>query len=243
MERDGISIYEKLQEYLGIREDSISILEENIDTDIQLEYFQHSRNLNSFKTEEEIIRDKDIIFDMQLPIDEKKSALIELASLNNVEAYRTIEKYLHQPNIKLYKWACMALQESKLKLESNLLDESKALISTGLGGKGLKLRYFIVLFTPDGEKLSQYNAQTIRKELNFYLPRCGAELEDILFEKSFASILAIIPLKVDLQELFRKIIKECNDLGDFLYDDFIITNMKAMSVDEITELLCINNIY
>lgn len=239
----NVNIYEKLQELLGLEEESISVLEETIDTDTQLEYFEFSHKMNSSRSEEEIIRDKDIIFDMQLPIDKKKSVLVQLASLNNIEAFKTIEKYLNHPNIKLYKWACLALQESKLHLESDLLNESKALISTGLGGRGLKLRYFIVLFTPDGSDLNKQNCKTISDELNFHFRRCGAELEDILFEDSFASVLAIIPLKVNLQELFKNVIKECNQMGHFLYKDFIITNMKAMEIDEIREILSLNNIY
>lgn len=237
------NIYEKLQEYLGLAEDSINILEESIDTDLQIEYFEYSRNYNSLKSEEEIIRDKDIIFDSSLSIDEKKSALVELASINSTVAYRTIEKYLNQPNIKLHDWAYLALNESRLNLETNLLDESKVLITTGLGGKGLKLRYFVVLFTPDKKPLNKNQRETICKELEFFLPNCGAELEDIEFETCFASILAIIPLKVKIQELLKRIISECNQMGNFLHNDFIITNVKALHTSEIEEILHKNNIY
>jgi hypothetical protein len=237
------NIYEKLIEFLGLREDNINILEESIDTDIQLEYFECSRNLKCLKTEEEIIGNKDVIFDSTLPIDNKKSALVELASLNSIEAYRTIEKYVNQPNINLYDWACLALQESRLKLETNLLDENKALITTGLGGKGLKLRYFIVLFTFDGKEITLIQKEIIRKELDFYLSKSGAELEDIEFDDSFASILAIVPLKVHLQKLFRKVIYECNQIGSFLYNDFIITNVKTLDKEEIFHMLRLNKIY
>ncbi len=237
------NIYEKLREYLGLEEESINILEETIDSTTQVEYFEFSRNYVHTKSEEEIIRSKDLLFDRNFPVEDKKSTLVELASLNSAEAYRTIEKYLHEPNIKLYDWACLALQESRLHLETNLLNENKVLISTGLGGKGLKLRYFIVLFSPDDKALTQTQQNIINKELGFYLPKYGAELEDILFEDSFASILAIIPLKVHLQHLFRKIISECNELGKFLFEDFIITNVKALHTEEIRELLRVNNIY
>jgi hypothetical protein len=237
------NIYDKLIEYLGLSEDNINILEQSIDTNVQLEYFEFSRNLNSVKSEEDIIRDRDILFDSNLSISGKKLALVELASLNNIEAYRTIEKYLNQPNINLYDWACLALQESKLNLETSLLDESKALITTGLGGKGLKLRYFIVLFSSQGHELTSVQKEIIQKELNFFFSKYGAELEDVVFDESFASILAMVPIKVHLQKLFKKVIFECNQIGNFLFDDFIITNIKTLSVEEIRELLMINNIY
>jgi hypothetical protein len=226
-----------------MNETSINILEEHINTNSQLEYFKYSRNIKSYKSEEEIIRDKDFLFDQHLSIDEKKRTLRELASLNNVEAYRTIEKYLNYPNIKLYDWACIALQKSRLQIESKLLDESKVLISTGLGGKGHKLRYFIVLFTPNGIPLNKNQQGIIKKELEFFLKQKDAELEDIEIEGSFASILAMIPIKIPPQPLFRKVIEECNIFGTFLFPDFIITNVKALSSKEITELLSVNNIY
>lgn len=237
------NIYDKLQEFLGAEEQSINILEESINTETQLEYFEVSRGFSCTRTEEEIIRDKECLFDQNMPVDEKKFALLELASLNSIEAYRTIEKYLHYPNIKLHDWACLALQESRLQLESKLLDENKVLISTGLGGKGFKLRYFIVLFTPNAKPLNTIQQDIISKELEYFLRINGAEFEDIEFEDSFASILCMIPLNIPPRPLFNDVIKECNLFGNFLFNDFIITNVKALHSEEIRELLTINNIY
>ncbi len=137
----------------------------------------------------------------------------------------------------------MALQESRLKLESQLLDENKVLITTGLGGKGFKLRYFIVLFTPNGMPLNNAQRSIITKELKYCMRLNGSELEDIEFEDSFASVLCMIPLNVPPQSLFQSVIKECNVLGNFLFKEFIITNVKALSSDEIREVLTVHNIY
>jgi hypothetical protein len=41
-------------------------------------------------------------------------------------------------------------------------------------------------------------------------------------------------------KLFREGIEECNQLGDFLSSDFIVTNMKELSEDEINEALSAN---
>lgn len=237
------NIYDKLLEYFGLDEENINILEETISADTQIEYFEFSRNYKSEKTADEILRDKDRIFDVDLSHEHKKTALVELASINNIAAFRTIEKYLAQPNNNLYDWACLALHESKMHLESSLLEESKVLITTGLGGKGLKLRYFIVMFTPDGEALTAIQQDILRKELNYYLPKYGAELEDIVFDDCFASILSMVPIRINLQDLFHKVITECNQLGDFLYRDYIITNVKTLSTAEIRELLEKNNIF
>ncbi len=240
--REQENIFEKLVEYFGFEEESINILEESIDADTQIEYFEFSRNLISKKSEEEIIKNKELIFDNNEPLVNKKSALVELASLNSIEAYRVIEKYIQKPNIKLHDWACLALQESRMHLESNLLDESKVLITTGLGGKGLNLRYFSVLFTPNGEPMSKLQKNIITKELLYQLQKKDAILEDLVFDDCFASILVMVPLKVNLNNLFQSIIQECNQIGKFLYEDFIITNVKALSTEEIRELLRANSI-
>jgi hypothetical protein len=136
----------------------------------------------------------------------------------------------------------MALQESRLLIESKLLDESKVLITTGLGGKGLKLRYFIVFFTFDGSSITKLQKKIIRSELNYALKRKGAEIEDIIFKDGFACILSMVPMQIPVQKLFNKILFECNQFGDFLFNDFIITNVKVLNMDEIQELLAINNL-
>ena len=237
------NIFDKLQEFLGLEETSINILEENIDSETQLEYFEYSRSYTCLRSKGEIIKTKDCLLDQNLSIERKKDALIELASINNIEAYRAIEKYLHQPNIKLYDWACLALNESRLQLESQLLDESKVLITTGLGGKGFKLRYFTVFFTPDGKPINSMQKNIIVKELEYFLHLNKSDLEDIEFDESFASVLSMIPINIPPKPLFQKVINECNVFGNFLFNDFIITNMKAMDTDDIRELLSVNNIY
>ncbi|MBA7517656.1 hypothetical protein ES705_09710 [subsurface metagenome] len=236
------NICDLLSEYLDVGTEGINILEEQIDSVTQSEYFECSNKSNNQRSQEEIIRDKDLIFDKTIPIDHKKNILVQLASINSVEAYRAIEKYLYESNNNLYGWTYLALQESRLLLESKFLDENKVLITTGLGGKGNKLRYFIVFFTGDWSSISLVQQRIIKSELDFAFSRSGAEIEDIIFEDSFASILTIIPIHVPVQQLFDKVIKECNEFGSFLFNDYIITNVRVLSIEEIRELLAINNI-
>ena len=237
------NIYDILNEFLEVGEDSINLLEEPIDADTQLEYFECSKNNESNLTVDEIISKKDLIFDDSFPNDQKKILLVQLASISNVEAYRTIEKYLKKPNTKLSKWAYLALLESRLLLESTFLDENKVLITTGLGGKGNKLRYFIVFFTDDGSPITQLQQRIIQNEINYASCRHGAELEDLIFEEDFAYILTVVPIQIPVQQFFNKILRECNEFGDFLFNDFIISNIKILSVEEIRELLAMNDIY
>jgi hypothetical protein len=236
------NIYDLLNKYLDIGYNGINILEEQIDPITQLEYFEYSRSQANKWGLEDIFLYKDEIFENHVSVDRKKIILVQLASVNHVEAYRTIEKYLRNPGVKLYEWAYLALQESRLLIESKLLDESKVLITTGLGGKGLKLRYFIVFFTFDGSTMTKLQKKIIKSELNYTLKRKGAEIEDILFKDGFACVLSMVPMQIPVQKLFSKILYECNQFGGFLFNDFIITNVKILSLDEIHELLAINNL-
>ncbi len=238
----GENIYDLLSEYLDLGKEGIHLLEEQIDSEIQSEYFEYSKNRNNKKSKEEIIKDKDLIFDNTISVDHKKNILVQLASVNSVEAYRTIEKYLHQSNNRLYDWTYMALQESRLLLESKFLEENKVLLTTGLGGKDNKLRYFIVFFTNDGSWITSIQQKIIKGELEFALGKISAEVEDIIFDEGFAFILTIIPLHIAVQQLFENIIKECNEFGSFLFTDYIITNVRILTKDEINELLAVNNI-
>jgi hypothetical protein len=47
----------------------------------------------------------------------------------------------------------------------------------------------------------------------------------------------MLPLQSDLKNIFRNVIDECNQCGDFLDDDMIVTNVKVMSRNEIIEML------
>jgi hypothetical protein len=242
LEKKG-NIYDLLNEYLDIGKDNINILEDRIDSDIQMEYFEYSRIHNDQDLADEIFNNRDLIFSEDVPEEHKKNMLVQLATINNVEAYRTIQKYLRGPGALLYDWACMALQESRLLLESKLLEENKVLITTGLGGKGFKLRYFIVFFTNTGSPFNHLQKKIVKSELNFTLNKNGGEIEDLIFENCFASILAIVPINVPVKQLFNSVIFECNQLGLFLFNDYIITNLKVLCVEEIKEMLAINNVY
>jgi hypothetical protein len=236
------NIYDLVSEYLQVKEGSISILDEKIDNGTQLEYFECSKNNENLLTDDEIISRKDLIFDDAISTDEKKVLLVQLATISKVEAYRTIEKYLQSPNINLYQWAYLALLENRMLLESTLLEENKVLITTGLGSKGNKLRYFIVFFTGDGSYFTSLQQKIILNEMNFAFNRNGAEIEDAVFQEGFASFTTVVPMQVPVQNLFYKIIKECNEFGSFLFNDYIITNHKVLCLEEIRELLALNNI-
>jgi len=231
------NIYDKIQEMFGPLPGSFNILEEQIDIDLQMEYFEYTRKLKKPKNINKTLKKKEILFGTNVDLKKKKRVLAELALLNNTEAYRLIEQYVAKPDPELRNWAILALQEGRMLLESNLLDENQILISTGLGGKGSKLRYFIVLLARAGKKVNALHEKIIRNEVDSLLSKYDSEMEEICFAPNFVTMMVIIPLHITIREMFAKIIDECNIYGNFLQPDFIVTNVKTLSNEEIIHFM------
>jgi hypothetical protein len=234
---EGDNIYDKIRELFGDSPGTLSILEEKVDIDLQMEYFELSRLVKDDLDEEAIMREKSEIYNPGWTVEQKKRLLARLASIENVEAYRFIENYLKEGQKEIRSWALLALQESRMLLESKLLGENQVFISTGLGGRGSKLRYFVVLIRRDNGEFSGLHQKIVRSEFEFAMKRHGAEIESIDFQGTYATMLVMIPLKASLKDVFRQAIKECNQYGNFLKSNFIVTNVRELGLDEIEEFL------
>jgi hypothetical protein len=115
-----------------------------------------------------------------------------------------------------------------------LLDEEQVFISTGLGGKGEKLRYFIVGKLKLGDKFTESQKKIIKTEFNHFFKNRNSELEKIRFINGFFTITALIPISETISEVIAPTIKEINQYGDFLHTDYLVTNVKFLSEKEIT---------
>ncbi len=236
MEDDNI--YKKIQEAIASLPENFSILEEQIDVGLQMEYFNYSRDVKAKFPLENIMQHQGDLFDPAISIEDKKNLLVLLASQEKVEAFRAIEKYAKNPDAELRAWSTLALQESRMVIQSSLMDEQQVYISTGLGGKGQNLRYFVVFIA--NEAISEYSAiqqKLIRNELEYSLAKHDGVLEEIYFDKELAVSMLLLPVKSDIQEVFSSVINECNEYGDFVRQDIIITNVKRMNSDEIRKFI------
>ena len=239
---DEENIYEKIKDIFGKFPGNISILEEQVDIDLQMEYFEFSRDVKKNPAPAGLNDLSKNLFDREFPADGKKKILVQLAVSEEVEAYRTIEKYLTHPDTGLRDWAVLAFQESRMLLQSRLLDEDQVFISTGLGGKGTKLRYFVALINSTGKPFSKLQKRIVSAELDYHLKKHEAEAEEICFIEDYCTILAIIPFRAPIRELFRDAVEECNHLGGFLKENFIVTNVKKLSYEEINEFVTRKNV-
>lgn len=231
------NIFDKIQELLGDLNGNFNVLEEQINIDTQLEYFELSTDLKKTSNSNEIFKKKDNLFSTELPLEEKKVLLVHLASMDKVEAYRVIEQYQLSPDPELKDWAIMAFQESKMLMESSFLDRNQVFISTGLGGKGSKLRYFVVFVAKEQQIMEDYQKKVIKSEIEFAAKKKGSILEEINFNGWLTTFKVLIPIQVQFNLLFEEIIEAINQLGDFLDKNYIITNVKELSLQEIKDVL------
>ncbi len=230
---DDSNLFDKLNEISNNISGKLNILDEQIDINIQMEYFDYSKKTSEKFDNKNVIDDKNKLFDKETSIEEKKKLLIQLASIDDVKVYRILEKYSKNPDKELREWSILSLLESRMLLEGSLLNENQIFVSTGLGGKNSKLRYFIVLFPTNDTDFTDGQKKIITKEFEFTLKQHDAEIEKIKFSEHFSTILSLIPLKIAIRDVFKKAISNCNEFGNFIKRDFLITNTKILNNDEI----------
>ena len=235
---EGNNSLKKIQEAIDSLPDNFSILEEQIDVVLQLEYFELTKDKSNNTGIDNFEEAEQKLYDPEITESEKKQLLVRLAGHDKVEAFRIIERFQQQAEGMFRNWSILAIQESRMILQSSLLDEQQVFISTGLGGKGQNIRYFITLLNQDIEnEFTDTQKRLIQTEFEYFLNQSNGELEEMNFDQGFASGLFLFPLKKNLQDIFRSFIDECNQYGNFIREDVIITNVKRLSIDEIKKFL------
>jgi hypothetical protein len=201
-----------------------------------IDFVIHTKDVEEIS--EECFNSRDELFDENVDESRKKELLTAIATYDDVKAYRTLEKFVDNATGEIKQWGILAMQESRMLLQNSLLDENQVFISTGLGGKGKKLRYFVVFISHDENSLlTSIQQKLVTDELIFELKKHEGEFESIDFTEGFASSLVMLPITVNIQQVFRNVIEECNQYGNFLRKDMVITNVKIMSRLEIIQLL------
>ncbi len=231
------NILKRIREILGKNADNFSILEHQVDIKVQVEYYEFSRKQKTSENIEDILFNESDLYRSDIELEQKKALLVNLASIDKPEAYRILQRFLPKAQPEIKDWATMACQESRMLLETRLLDEQQVFISTGLGGKGVKLRYFVVFFPQSANGFNGTEKNVLSSELEFVLRRFNGEVEEIHFFDRYATIIALIPLNVAVKQPFQQTIDECNSLGNYIKKEFIITNVKILDGKEIEEII------
>jgi hypothetical protein len=231
-------IYENIKGVINSIPENFKILEETIDIEVQKEFFESTKNIN-LDPELDVLNDMiSKLNQIDTSIDDCKTLLQKLALIDSVEAFRTIEAFANNPRQELKEWSVLALQQSRMVLQCSLLDEQQVFISTGLGGKKDKLRYYLIFpYNLNIHELTQIQKEALKKELDFFLSIHNGETEFTEFEKRYATAMTLIPLKAPIPDIIKDILNECNQYGDYLSPDVMITNMKKLSQEEILQII------
>lgn len=235
----GQEAYEKLQQMLEDKKDKLRVMERQIDIEVQMTYFEKASEVKSDLPKlEDALSKANQLFDSEVNIETKRRLLNVLASFEEVKCFRLLEKYMKKPDKQLSDWSYLAYQESLMMMESSLTDEDMIYISSGLGGKGNKLRYFVVMMTEDKKRSFQVKEQAlILKEIKYQFEKFNTEFEEHNFYNAYFMFSCLIPIDISIANLFHGFIEQINEFGEIISDNFLITNVKRMSVDEIEEFI------
>lgn len=229
---------ENIRKFLEYLPDKFDILEEGIDFQTQKEYIEHSESFERGElTEKETLSLSNILFNQDVPIKAKKKSLSLLAHLGTILAFRQIEKYNKNPDKGLKQWTLLALQESKMFLEQSLLDESIGFISTGLGGLDNKLRYYFLVLPSTDRPFTKIQKDTIRDEFYLVCKNLNSILETIDLADSFVGLTVLVPLDIAVGSVIETGISKCNELGNFVFEYYYVTNQNIPDKSEINDII------
>lgn len=229
-------IVKKIISGLSNMSENLNVIEREVDVNLQMKYFEFSRTLKKSLTKEEI---PTAIEKLQADIsdEDQKEFLVLLSQTTDVKAYRAIEHFTENSEGEMKDWAYLALHEAKILLQGDLLGENQMFISTGLGGSGNSLRYFITLFANSDKTLETFQQKVINTELSILFKEYKAELEEIKFINNFVTLVVLIPFKVPINEVFSRAIEAINEFGNFMSFNFLLNNAKRMTPEEIKEFI------
>ncbi|MDR3193766.1 MAG: hypothetical protein LBT76_00565 [Tannerella sp.] len=233
--------FNQFQRFLNETDGDFHILEQRVPVDVQMDYFKFSNRLR--KSEPLLDRTADyeqMLAELRTPDtskEQKKKILSSLAISRQARAYGILKQYATESDAEVSDWAYMALMESRITLESELSDEKQIYISTGLGGEGRRLRFFVLLIASSGDPFLDYQRQVVEREFPYFLSRDGGKIERLTVRERYVELLLLLPIQRDLKRLLEKIITECNQYGNFLSENITVTNVKELNSDEITKIL------
>ena len=229
---------ENIQRFLDSIPDKFDILDVGIDSQTQKEYFEYFQAFERGKlTKKETLGLGNALFDKDESIDKKKRILVLLAHLGTIEAFKQIEKYNNHAENELKQWTLLSLKECKMFLESSLLDENTGFISSGLGGLDNRLNYYFLILSSTDKSFTKTQKKIIRDEFSIVCEELNTILAVINFSKTFVELTVLVPLDVAVGTVIETGIKKCNELGNFVFEHYYVTNENIPEESEIIDII------
>ena len=177
------------------------------------------------------------LFSLNTSFENKKEALAILAHQGTLEAYKNIERFLETKEKSLEVWAVLALQECRMFLESSLSDRIGGILMTGLGGENNRLRYFVIIRSRNDATLTSTQNETIKLRFSYICSKFDSRIEEIQAHQYYVTMKVLIPMDVAVAEIIEGGIAECAAFGDFLDENYYVTNAGIPSETEILHYL------
>lgn len=218
----------------------LSITDHNLDINENLfsEYvnFHNLDNSKSYTKNEVLLIEKSL-FDKRASKNIKQKILFRLAHTSDVEAYKLLKKFYEQATGFLKEWTALCLDECQVFVESDLLEIPRGMISTGLGGDGKRLRYYVILTKIQNTDFNKEQKNRLEGILEIVVNKYDAKIQEIEFNKGIAVLAILIPINVAPGSLIIKMINNCNQSKRFLKFHYFITNVGKPKKKEIKDYL------
>lgn len=220
--------------------EEFEIVEEGIDFQTQKDYVEYSHSFGRGElTEEETIKMGHMLNNNRLPVEGKKKVLTLLAHLGTITAYRQLEKYYNNPDKELKHWAAMALQECKMFVENVLTEEMTVFISSGLGGHKNRMRYYFLVLPLEGKLFTERQKEVINDEFTIVAKNLRSLVESFDFSDTYVGMIALLPTDIAVATFVESGIKNCNELGEFVFEFYYAANTEIPNEAEIDEIISI----
>jgi len=233
---DFSGTFEDFQKVVRENGGDIQIMEREVGLDTQMAYMRMSKEVKNNLTPNLVMAGQFELWD-DSSRQSKRKKLAAIASLGRPDAIRVLQSYQEKPDSGLEDWTYLALQECKLIFQASMLDHPPMFISTGLGGRGQQLRFFGAFFSEDGLPLEKNRQKVISGEIDYMFEKFGGKLEFLAFSGQFVTFWGLVPIDVSLNEKVQAVIDESNLLGAGLRKDFILTNVKKLTYNELGGIL------
>ena len=235
-------IFEELQQSLAGLDGSLYVLDTTIPIDKQMRYFRYTEEIRKRDTEKTLEEHIEMLNSNEATLKEMKDAMAFLAISGDVKAYRALENYSKETSDEdLNEWITLSLIQAKITLETEFSEEKRIFISTGLGGSGSKLRFFSFFKSTDLKPFSGYQRDLIEKEFSYFIAQSQGKTEEIKIEDNYFTLLFLIEFHTDIKNVLQRAVNECNQCGNFIDENFIITNVKVFDEEDIQRELKIKN--
>jgi len=203
--------------------DEFRVTENEIKGEIINEYYELLENIDN-KRRTKTLRNQNYWKDLNSS-NKIKDLLVCLSEIGDVKSYRKIEEIIKSGNPEILNFSFVALKFARLKLENYLSDETVGFISSELGGKGNKLRYYFALKSK--EKIKKDSESIIVNELHNICSRNDSEFEEIENHGNYILIKILVSIDFAIGDVIENLTNKCT----FLDEEYICTNVEKPTTE------------